>query len=221
MFTGVMTQDPLVRTKGNRPRSRMDDHLSSLSNRHSGDGHLPHAYDGHEPGWPQHRSHRSSRTRPANDRETSISDANGWSIESAGQAPDSAIAAGSEIGLGNPLKVETRVRIPLGLPAETAFTEPTSASFQDAAEWIYVADVRSCVIAPTGEAALTSATRLERNRCARNGTTRERPLGAVAHKERCPPPLDRRIPSVLEAVTSLLNSRSTCRAAVGASLDKT
>src|SRR4029453_3207522 len=34
----------------------------------------------------------ASRIRPANDRETSRTDGNGWSIESAGQEPDSAIA---------------------------------------------------------------------------------------------------------------------------------
>jgi hypothetical protein len=61
----------------------------------------------------------SSRIRPANDRGTSRDDGKGWSIESAGQEPDSAIAAGNEIGQETTLKVETRVRIPLGLPAET------------------------------------------------------------------------------------------------------
>jgi hypothetical protein len=59
---------------------------------------------------------RSSRIRPANDQDTSRNDRNGWSIESAGQEPDSANAAGSEIGPENTLKVETRVQIPLGLP---------------------------------------------------------------------------------------------------------
>jgi hypothetical protein len=61
----------------------------------------------------------SSRIRPANDRETSRNDGNGWSIESAGQDPDSDIGAGSEIGPDNTLKVETRVRTPLGLRGET------------------------------------------------------------------------------------------------------
>jgi len=61
--------------------------------------------------WP-----RLSRIRPANDRETSRNDGNGSSIESAGQEPDLGIAAGSEIGSENTLKVETRVQIPLGLP---------------------------------------------------------------------------------------------------------
>jgi hypothetical protein len=56
-----------------------------------------------------------SRIRPANDRETSRNDLNGWSIESAGQKPDSAIAAGREIGPEDTLKVERRVQIPLGL----------------------------------------------------------------------------------------------------------
>jgi hypothetical protein len=56
------------------------------------------------------RCPRSSRIRPANDRGTSRNDGNGWSIESAGQEPDSAIAAGSEIGPEDTLKVETRVR---------------------------------------------------------------------------------------------------------------
>jgi hypothetical protein len=46
-----------------------------------------------------------------------------WVIDSyvlllAGQEPDSRIPAGSEIGLENTLKVETRVRTPLGLPAQ-------------------------------------------------------------------------------------------------------
>jgi hypothetical protein len=53
----------------------------------------------------------SSRER----RETSRNDGNGWSIESAGQQPDSSIDPGSEIGSENTLKVETRVRTPLGL----------------------------------------------------------------------------------------------------------
>jgi hypothetical protein len=63
------------------------------------------------------RCPRSSRIRPANDPETSRSDGNGWSIESAGQDPDSAIAAGSESGPDSTLKVETRVRI-VGTAAE-------------------------------------------------------------------------------------------------------
>jgi hypothetical protein len=63
--------------------------------------------------WP-----RLSRIRPANDRERSRNDGNGWSIESAGQEPDSGIAAGSEIGSENTLKVEARVQIPLGLRTE-------------------------------------------------------------------------------------------------------
>jgi hypothetical protein len=49
----------------------------------------------------------SSRIRPANDRETSRNDGNVWSLESAGQRPDSSIAAGSGIGPENTLKVET------------------------------------------------------------------------------------------------------------------
>jgi hypothetical protein len=60
-----------------------------------------------------------SRLRPANDRGTSRNDENGRSIESAGQVLDSRIVAGSEIGPENTLKVEARVRIPLGLPGET------------------------------------------------------------------------------------------------------
>src|SRR5918994_7040770 len=64
----------------------------------------------------------SSRIRPANDRETSRNDGDGWSIESAGQRPDSGIVAGSEIGPENTLKVETRVQIPLGLQPQN----PTS-----------------------------------------------------------------------------------------------
>jgi predicted MFS family arabinose efflux permease len=51
------------------------------------------------------RCPRSSRICPANDRETSRNDGNGWSNESAGQGMDSGIAAGSEIGLENTLKV--------------------------------------------------------------------------------------------------------------------
>jgi len=46
----------------------------------------------------------------------SRNDGNGWSIEPAGQEPDSRIVAGREIGPENTLKVETRVRTPLGLP---------------------------------------------------------------------------------------------------------
>jgi hypothetical protein len=64
----------------------------------------------------------SSRIRPANDRETSRNDGNGWSIESAGQEPDSGIAAGSETRLENTLKVETRVRTPLGLRTENPWS---------------------------------------------------------------------------------------------------
>jgi hypothetical protein len=61
----------------------------------------------------------SSRIRPASDRETSRIVANGWSNPSAGQGPDRCIAAGSEPGLENTLKVETRVRTPLGLRRQT------------------------------------------------------------------------------------------------------
>ena len=73
---------------------------------------------------PATRTRRSSRIRPANDRETSRNDGNGWSIESAGQEPDSGIAAGSEIGSENTLKVETRVRTPLGLRSKAAGQRP-------------------------------------------------------------------------------------------------
>jgi hypothetical protein len=45
----------------------------------------------------------SSRIRPANDRETSRNDGNRWSIESAGQEPDSTIAAGSEDSAPSPV----------------------------------------------------------------------------------------------------------------------
>jgi hypothetical protein len=76
---------------------------------------------------------RSFRIRPANDRETSRNDGNGWSIESAGQEPDSAIAAGSETGLENTLKVETRVRTPLGLPGKTLANEGSSAGYPPSA----------------------------------------------------------------------------------------
>ena len=68
---------------------------------------------------PTTRTRRSSRICPANDRETSRNDGNGWSIEPAGQEPDSRIVGGSGIGPENSLKVETRVRTPLGLPGET------------------------------------------------------------------------------------------------------
>ena len=58
----------------------------------------------------------SSRIRPANDRETSRNGGTGWKIKSAGQGPDSSIAAGSEIGPENTLKKETPhlLLIPLG-----------------------------------------------------------------------------------------------------------
>jgi hypothetical protein len=69
----------------------------------------------------------SSRIRPANDRETSGNDGNGRSIESAGQAPDSGIAAGSEIDPENTLKVETRVRTPLGLQAKAQVRLPVQS----------------------------------------------------------------------------------------------
>jgi hypothetical protein len=68
------------------------------------------------------RCPRSSRIRPANDREASRNVGNGWSIESAGQETDSSIAAGSEIGPENTLKVETRVQIPLGLRRSEAMS---------------------------------------------------------------------------------------------------
>ena len=57
----------------------------------------------------------SSRIRPASDEETSRNGQMHRSIEVAGQALDSGISAGSEIGPENTLKVETRVQIPLGL----------------------------------------------------------------------------------------------------------
>ena len=47
----------------------------------------------------------SSRERPGDVK----NDRNGWSIESAGQRPDSSVAAGSGIGPENTLKVETRI----------------------------------------------------------------------------------------------------------------
>ena|SRR5215217_1420453 len=52
--------------------------------------------------------------RPANDRETSRSDGNGWSIESARQRDGFGYRRGSEIVPENTLKVETRVRIRVG-----------------------------------------------------------------------------------------------------------
>jgi hypothetical protein len=55
---------------------------------------------------------------------TSLLIALGWSIESAGQEPDSGIAAGSEIGPENTLKVETRVQSPLGLRSRNAGQNP-------------------------------------------------------------------------------------------------
>jgi hypothetical protein len=82
------------------------------------------------------RCPQSSRICPANDRVTSRNDGNGWSIESAGQEPVSAIAAGSEIGSENTLKVETRVRTPLGLPGETgngARSDPSDIHHQRSA----------------------------------------------------------------------------------------
>jgi hypothetical protein len=78
----------------------------------AGGGHLPLACDDHEPARLQNLCPQSSRICPANDRATSRNDGNGWSIESAGQEPDSPIPAGSEIGLENTLKVETRVANP-------------------------------------------------------------------------------------------------------------
>jgi hypothetical protein len=72
------------------------------------------------PALASNRCPRSSRIRPANDRETSRNDENGWSIESAGQKPDSGINAGNEIGPENTLKVETRVKNSLGPPARLA-----------------------------------------------------------------------------------------------------
>ena len=65
------------------------------------------ACDDHDAALASNRCPQSSRIRPANDRETSRNDGNGWSIESAGQRPDSSIAAGREIGPENTLKVET------------------------------------------------------------------------------------------------------------------
>ena len=55
------------------------------------------------------RNPRSSRIRPANDRETSRNVGNGWSSESAGQEADLGNVPGSEIGPENTLKVETRI----------------------------------------------------------------------------------------------------------------
>ena len=65
----------------------------------------------------------SSRIRPANDRETSRNEGKRRAKNSQVQDPDSGIVAGSETGPENTLKVETRVRTPLGqldLPAETS-----------------------------------------------------------------------------------------------------
>jgi hypothetical protein len=86
------------------------------SNRWSGYGHPATT----TPAMASNPLPRTSRICPANDRETLRSDGNGRSIESAGQASDSAIAAGSEIGPESTLKVETRVRTPLGLPGKTS-----------------------------------------------------------------------------------------------------
>lgn len=61
------------------------------------------------PALASNRCPRSSRICPANDRETLRNDGNCRSIESAGQASDSAIAAGSEIGPENTLKVESLI----------------------------------------------------------------------------------------------------------------
>jgi hypothetical protein len=55
---------------------------------------------------------------PRKTRRRQENDGIGWSIEAAGQEPDSGIAAGSKIGPENTLKVETRVQIPLGLQME-------------------------------------------------------------------------------------------------------
>jgi hypothetical protein len=70
---------------------------------------------------PTTRTQRSSRIRPANDRETSRNDGDGWSIESAGQEPNSGIAAGSDVG---PENTQTRVQIPLGLPGNAQVRTP-------------------------------------------------------------------------------------------------
>jgi hypothetical protein len=60
-----------------------------------------------------------SRIRPANDREASRNDENGWSNKCAGHEDDSRIAPGRWRGPGNTLKVETRVQIPLGLQGQS------------------------------------------------------------------------------------------------------
>ena len=57
---------------------------------------------------------RLSLIRPANERDTSRYDGNRRDANFAGQWPDSSITAGSE-GTLTTLKVETRVRTPLGL----------------------------------------------------------------------------------------------------------
>src|SRR4029453_17503446 len=57
---------------------------------------------------------RSSRIRPAKDWETSRNDGNGWGNEPAGREADLGIAAVSEVGLENTLKVETRGSNPVG-----------------------------------------------------------------------------------------------------------
>ena len=91
---------------------------SAHSNRRSGCGHLALACDDNEPASASNRCARSSRIRPANDRETSRSDGNGWSIESAVRnqiRPSPQVARSAP---RNTLKVETRVRTPLGLRTE-------------------------------------------------------------------------------------------------------
>jgi RNA polymerase sigma-70 factor (ECF subfamily) len=82
-------------------------------------------------------AHGSSRIRPANDRETSRNDGNGWSIESAGQEPDSGIAAGSETGPENTLKgwslqVSRRGSISLVAPATIKIVARSPAMIHNA-----------------------------------------------------------------------------------------
>src|SRR5512132_770689 len=70
---------------------------------------------------------RSCRSRkyPARTRKTRGSDRSQHGTETAVQRPFSRFAAGRKHGPGHALKVETRVRTPLGLPAKPQVRAPS------------------------------------------------------------------------------------------------
>ncbi len=92
------------------------------------------------------RAAHSSRIRPANDRETSRNDENGWGFESAGEGPNSDVDAASQIGPENTLKVETRVQIPLGLRRSEAMSGGHEGKWPRIGPAAYTGTLKGCLL---------------------------------------------------------------------------